>query len=119
MKTVNCTQCRKAIQKACETEYLKSQYSIYSDVAEGMAKCCIAAVLMVQVRRGRSKKYIQELFNELVMVFDTPTVFGKEIRSDDMIERLSNEYDLEFNRVKIHKQTERDFVRSAQHDKSR
>ena len=51
------------------------------------------------------------------MVFDTPTMFGKEIRSDDMIERLAKEYDLDFDRVKVHKQTEKDFIRSVQHDK--
>ena len=116
MKAVSCNQCRKAIKKACELEYLKHVYNVYSDVAEGMAKCTIAAVLMVQVRRGRSKKYIQELFNELVMIFDTPTLFGKEIRSDDMIENLSKEYDLDFDRVSVHKQNEKEFIRSAQHD---
>ena len=65
MKTINCNSCRAKIRKECEEDFLKHEYSIYQDLA--FTFCCFstAAVLMAHAQKGRSKKYIQALFNHL------------------------------------------------------
>ena len=68
MKTINCNSCRAKIRKECEEDFLKHEYSIYQDLA--FTFCCFstAAVLMAHAQKGRSKKYIQALFNHLKRV---------------------------------------------------
>lgn len=72
-----------------------------------------AAVLMTQVRRGRSKQYIRKLFDELVMIFDTPNIFGKSIDLPDVMHRLEKDYDIDFHRIYVCLETESQFIKSA------
>ena len=109
----NCADCRKKIFKIYKDEFLREQYKIFDDVADTFGKCCTAAVLMAMVRRGRSKQYIQKLFDELVLVYDSSNVFGKDIRSDDVIKQLEEEYELDFDRIHIHIESEKQFLREA------
>ena len=114
MKTQsNCTVCRKNIEQKTREEYLKSQYAIFKDMAFTFAVYATTAALMVQVRRGRSKEYIQRLFDDLVMIYDTPKVFGKTIELTDMKNMLETEYGLDFSRIKVHIEDEKAFVKSV------
>ena len=110
---IDCTKCRKAIIDGVRDEFLREQYKIFEDFADTFGKCCTAAVLMAMVRRGRSKQYIQKLFDELVLVYDSSNVFGKDIRSDDVIKQLEEEYELDFDRIHIHIESEKQFLREA------
>lgn len=109
----NCNTCRKQIIKQAQDEYLKQQYRIYTDVAHTFACFATAAVLMAQVRRGRSKQYIRKLFDDLVMIFDTPNIFGKSIDLPDVMHRLEKEYDIDFHRIHVCLETESQFIKSA------
>ena len=111
MKTINCNSCRAKIRKECEEDFLKHEYSIYKDLA--FTFCCFstAAVLMAHAQKGRSKKYIQALFNHLCMIYDTPDVFGKEITLTDVVHRLEQEYEIDFHKIHLRIETEQQFVR--------
>lgn len=111
MKAINCNTCRKSILKQAKEEYLKGQYAIYSDLAHTFACFCTAAVLMAFIRRGRTKKYIQELYSDLVMIFDTPQVFGKDIKLTDVMKQLEKEYGIDWRRLNVHIETESQFLR--------
>lgn len=112
MKAItNCNTCREKILKSAREEYLKQQYAIYHDSAHTFANYATAAVLMAQVRRGRSKAYIQALFDEIVMIFDTAHVFGKEITLTDVVKRLESEFDIDFHRIKVNIETEKEFIK--------
>lgn len=111
MKTINCTSCRKKIMQEAREEYLKGQYAIYRDLSHTFACFCTAAVLMAFIRRGRTKKYIQELYNDLVMIFDTPQVFGKDIKLTDVMKQLKKEYGIDWRRLNVHIETESQFIR--------
>ena len=113
MNTVNCAACRKKIAKEKEKEFLKEQYAIYKALVKTFACFSTAAVLMAHIRRGRSKKYIQDLFEDLVMIYDTPALFGKEIRLPDMMKRLEKEYDIDFKRINVHYETESEFIKGG------
>ena len=111
MKTINCNACRKKITQETREEYLKGQYAIYHDLSQTFACFCTAAVLISFIRRGRTKKYIQEIYNELVMIYDTPQVFGKEIKLTDVIKKLEIEYGIDWKRMNVHIETESQFIR--------
>lgn len=108
----NCTVCRKKIEQLAKQEYLKHQYAIYSDSAFTFAVYATVAALLVQVRRGRSKKYIQKMFDDMVLVYDTSKVFGKTINLKDVKEMFESEYGIDFDRINVHLEDEKSFVDS-------
>ena len=50
----DCNKCRKQIYGQVKEDFMKYEYSIFSDVAYTMAVYSTVAALAVQVRRGRS-----------------------------------------------------------------
>ena len=113
MKTRSCEACRKQIKKECENEFLKREYAIYQDSALTFATFSTAAILMAMARRGRTKKYIQKLYDDIVFIYDTPTVFGKEIRWTEVMKRLEKDYGIDFSRINVRLETESEFLKSA------
>jgi hypothetical protein len=109
----DCRKCRQQIQKQCENEFLKREYAIYQDSALTFATFSTAAVLMAMARRGRTKKYIQKLYGDIVFIYDTPTVFGKEIHLTEVMKRLEKDYDIDFSRINVRLETESEFIKSA------
>ena len=112
----NCAKCREKIFKQLEQEFLKGQYAIYKDLAYTFACYTVTAVLMALIRRGRTKKYIQEMFNDLVLIFDTSDVFGKEINLTDMMKKLETEYEIDYKRIHVHIESEEHFLRGFKRD---
>lgn len=106
----DCTACRKRIYKEAETAYLKHEYKFFEESAFSMA--CFAAVVALSVhhRRGRSKAYIRSFFNEMCFIFDMPQVLGKSITMTEMMRFFEKEYGIDFNRIKLHLQTEKEFI---------
>ena len=106
----DCTACRKRIYKEAETAYLKQEYKFFEDAAYSMAVFATIVALSVHHRRGRSKAYIRSFFDEMCFIFDAPPVMGKEIRMTDMQKVLEEKYGIDFNRIKLHLESEREFV---------
>lgn len=113
MKALNCTQCRNKIHKEEKEAFLKGQYAILKDAAFTFACYATTAALAVQVRRGRSKEYIQKLYDDMVMMFDTSTLFGKEIKLTDIMHDLERDYGIDFKRINVHLESEQEFVKGV------
>ncbi|MBQ6250196.1 hypothetical protein [Ruminococcus sp.] len=113
MKAIDCKKCRSNIHKEEKELFLKSQYAMLKDAAYTFACYATVAVIAVQVRRGRSKDYIQKLFDEMVAIYDMPTVFGKELRMTDLMKQFENDYDIDFRRIKVHMESESEFVKGV------
>lgn len=111
MKVKNCNQCKKQILDFARNEYVKKEYAIFSDSAYTMAVYSTVAALTVMVRRGRSKEYIQKLYDEMIAVYDTPDMFGKEISLTDLKNSLEKEYGLDFTRINVHIEDEKAFIK--------
>lgn len=113
----DCQKCRKAIYKEAETAYLQHEYKFFEDSAFSMA--CFAAVvaLSVHYRRGRSKTYIRSFFDEMCFIFDMPEHLGKGITMTEMMKFFENEYGIDFNRIKLHLESEKEFLYQTLHDK--
>lgn len=113
MKAANCTQCRNRIHAEEREAFLKNQYAILKDAAFTFACYATTAALAVQVRRGRSKEYIQKMFEDMVAIFDTETFFGKQITLTDIMEDLTRDYGIDFNRINVHLESEKEFVKGV------
>ncbi len=112
MKVKDCSQCRKQIAEAAKDEYVKKEYAIFKDSAFTFAVYATVAALMVQVRRGRSKEYIQKLYDDMVCIYDTPEVFGKAIYLTDLKNMLEKDYGIDFNRINVRIEDEKSFTKS-------
>lgn len=76
---------------------------------------CFAAVvaLSVHYRRGRSKTYIRSFFDEMCFIFDMPEHLGKGITMTEMMNFFENEYGIDFNKIKLHLESEKEFMRGV------
>lgn len=113
----NCEHCRKEIYKEAEEAYLKQKYSILNENAYTMAVFSTAAVLAVMHRRGRSKRYIRKLFDEICFMYDYPAYMGKELHMTEVMKLMENEYGIDFRKIKIHTETEKQFLYGARKEK--
>lgn len=106
----DCRKCRQQIKEEIQNEYLKKEYSFFSDAAYSMAVFATIVALSVQHRRGRSKAYIRSFFDEMCFIFDLPPVRGKSLNMTDMQKILEKEYDIDFDKIKIHLESEAQFI---------
>lgn len=109
----NCERCRKEIYKEAEEAYLKQKYSILNENAYTMAVFATAAVLAVMHRRGRSKRYIRKLYDEICFLYDYPAYMGKELHMTEAMKILEKDYGIDFRKLKIHTETEKQFLYAA------
>ena len=79
---------------------------IYREQGNNFAKAVIAAVLLAMHRRGRTKKYIQELFEDILLVLDQPVIEGVEMTNIDVESFISEKYGIDFERVNVRLETE-------------
>ena len=115
----NCQECRKRIYKEAETEYLKREYAFFHDSAYSMAVYAICGVLATLVRRGRTKQYIKQMYEDMCFFYDTPEMFGKEITMTDIMHRLTQEYDIDWNKLNVHIEKENEFIHDARKGESK
>lgn len=109
----NCETCRKQIHKEERDAFLKNQYAILKDGIYTMACYATAAALALQMQRGRSKKYIRKMFDDMVVLYDTSTIFGKPIVLTDVIKQLEKEYDIDFKRINVNLESEKEYIKGV------
>ena len=106
----DCYKCRKLVYKEAEQEYLKREYAFFNDSARLMAIYAICAVLVSMIRRGRSKKYITDLFKDMCAVFSMGDLFGKEISMTDIMKLLTKDYGIDWEKVTVNIESEKHFL---------
>jgi hypothetical protein len=107
---INCVTCRNRIEKEIREEYLKQGYDFFTDSAYSIAYLIIATALCVFHKRGRSKAYIRSFYDEMLWILKNKEVFGKEIIMTDIMKMLTEEYGIDFNRVELNLETEKEFI---------
>ena len=113
MHIKDCNSCRKQIHAEEQEAFLKKEYAVLKDAAYTFAVYATTAALAVQVRRGRSKEYIQALFDDMVAVYDTETCFGKQITLTDIMKDVEDIYGIDFKRIKVHLESEKEFIKGV------
>lgn len=112
----NCSSCRDRIRKECEDAFLKHQYKIFSEMSDSFATYAVTAILMTMVRRGRSKEYIQKLYDEMCFIFDTPAVMGKEVRMRDCMKLLHDDYGIDWGKIHVNCESESEFIKGTKNN---
>ena len=121
-KITDCITCRKAIYKEAETAYIKEQYRFFKDSAYSMACFAVCGVLTAMIRKGRTKRYIKQLYDDMCLVFSTPDYFGKQINMTDIMHTLESEYGIDLQKLEVHHESEQRYltgVRKAVKDNER
>jgi hypothetical protein len=95
-------------------QYLKNEYAGIKDAVYTIACLTTACTLSVQVQRGRSKAYIQKLFDDIRMMYETPTALGKPIVLTEVMKQLEDEYDIDFKKIHVNfGETEKEYVKGC------
>ena len=89
------------------------QYDMFNSISNDVAKAVIAVYLYDLSLKGYGKKRIQKTFDifKNYMSGETLNFLGKTLRSDDMINLISNKFDVDFSQIKTVNETRQDFKR--------
>ena len=110
----NCEACRQQIHKEEQEAYLKKQYAYLHDGINTMAKMSAAVAMAVMVKRGRTKKYIQQFYDDMVMLYSISEIMGKPINLKDVVFQLEKDYDIDFSRLQVNfTETEKEFIKGV------
>lgn len=115
----DCAKCRERIYKEAEEQYLKQEYKFFEDAAYSMAIFATVAALSVHHRRERSRTYIRSFFDEMCLVFDAPPIKGKPITMTDMMKLFEDKYGIDFSKIKLHIESEKEFIHGVQKGKKK
>jgi hypothetical protein len=64
------------------------------------------------IRKGRTPKYITELYDDMVNVFNTDSFFGKTVTMTDIMNALSKDYGIDWERIQPKLETREEFLYS-------
>ena len=96
-KRVSNEQLRAIIRKECES----TVYSQLEEVALHAVRSTVAEMIYATMdRRGLGEKYIRQRFEEIVALYETPPVLGREMTDGQIIDYISKKYGLDFDRLK-------------------
>ena len=112
MKVRDCRACRAEIAKLAKEEYLNHEYDIFEDVARSMAIYAICGLLTTMIRRGRTAEYIKKLYQDMCSVFDTDCFFGKSVEMTDIMNALTKDYGIDWERLQPKLETREEFLHS-------
>ena len=112
-KITDCITCRKAIYKEAEEAYLKHEYAFFSDSARSFAVFAVCGVLTAMIRKGRTPHYIRQLYDDMCLLFSTPKMFGKAITMTDIMESLTRDYGIDWDKLEVHIEDEKHWVTGA------
>lgn len=109
---VDCTSCRKKIYSEAEMAYYRDEHRFFQDSARTLAIYAVCAVLTTMIRRGRTKKYIQQMYDDMCLIFSASDVFGKTITTTDIMDKLEKEYGIDWSKLTVNVQDEKQFLTS-------
>lgn len=112
-KITDCTKCRKEILKQARDEYLLHEYDIFRDSARSLAVFAVCGVLTAMARRGRTKQYITQLYEDMCLLFATPDMFGKRITMTDIMHSLEKEYGIDWSKLQVNIESESEWIHGA------
>lgn len=113
MKAISCDKCRKSILAQARDEYLKHEYAFFRDSARSLAVFAVCGVLTTMARRGRTKEYIRQIYEDMCQVFDTPEMFGKRITMTDVMHSLEKDYGIDWSKLQVNIESEKEWCYGA------
>lgn len=109
MKVRSLKDIERDIRKETEKANTAAQYDMYASSVDDMFRAALAVAVAVFHSRGRSKQYIKKFAEDFMFVLECPPIFGKQMRSPDMIAEQTEKYGLDFSEIKVQKETKKEF----------
>ena len=91
----------KDFRREQELENAAFQYQLYENVMNDMMKQAVTAIIAVCEKRKYSKRYVQKLFEDLIMIIEMPDIFGQQISSNELMKQYAEKYGLDFGRINV------------------
>ena len=101
---MDCNECRKQMFMDC-------QYDVYTNIVEGVACGALCMGIWALEQMGKDEDEIKEFVRNYYFIADTPTAFGKEISSPMAMKSYTKKYGINFNKLKVHKETKEHFMK--------
>ena len=61
--------------------------------------------------RGFRKKRLQEMYERCLSIINMPPVVGNQIEGNALIDFLTNEYGIDFDRIRLKTETESEYLK--------
>ena len=99
--------------KVIKTSCANCQFDMFNNISNDVAKAVIAVYLYDLSLKNYKKKRIQKTFDifKNYMSGETLNFLGKTLRSDEIINLISNKFDIDFNQIQTVNETRQDFKR--------
>ncbi|MBE6825865.1 MAG: hypothetical protein E7511_03145 [Ruminococcus sp.] len=95
--------------KASKADIEKALYSYYDEVADGLIRQAVAICLYAAHLQGWRRIRITRLYELLLDTMQLPPVMGKQLVGQDLMDFLTKEYGIDFNRCSVNKESFREF----------
>lgn len=103
----------KSYKRLCQ----ETQYEIFDDMANSVAQATLAMILYNLHLKGWGKKRLNAVVDDF-MTLNTmaDNLMGGTMKTgtDDCMKFLTEEYGIDFDKIKVKKQSKRDFMKSKE-----
>lgn len=87
-----------------------SDFRVFLKVKDGIAQQAVAAMLYAYHLQGYRKKRIQDMFERFMSIINLPPTVSGSVDGTSMIEFLEKEYGIDFDRIKLQTETEKEYL---------
>lgn len=88
-----------------------ADFRTFLKVKDGVAQQTAAAMLYAYHLLGYRKKRLQEMYERMLSIINMPPVVGNQLEGNDLIDFLTNEYGIDFDRINLHTETESEYLK--------
>lgn len=100
-----------ALMLSKEAQKELSDFRVFLKVKDGVAQQTVAAMLYAYHLRGFRKKRLHEMYERVLSIINMPPVVGNQISGNDLIDFLTNEYGIDFDRIRLKTETESEYLK--------
>lgn len=88
-----------------------SEFRVFLKVKDGIAQQTVAALLYAYHLCGYRKKRIQDMYERVLSIINFPETATGSIEGEGLMEFISKEYGIDFDRIKLHTETENEYLK--------
>ena len=93
-----------------EAQMKLANFRVFLSLKDDIAQQVIAAMLYAYHLKGYRRKRINDLFDDILSVFDMPEIAGQNITSINVIDFLKEKYGVDINRVHLKAESEEEYI---------
>lgn len=103
-KTVkDCPKCREQIR-------LDLMYEVFSNCVDSAACSVLCMSIWAMELEGKSESDIRRFIEDFKFVAETDKVFNREVRSEDVMKKYAEKYDINFDDLCVNIETKSHFM---------